>query len=206
MPRAMSRIASAATPATMRVGGMLSLPAWALEDEAEESGWQVDPLHLELLDELRTDASGLEAALDLALDDARLLEDEDVLHDDHVTFHPLDLGDVRDAPGAVLEPGLVDDEVHGGGDLLADGAERQVHAGHEHHGLQARKHVARAVRVAGGHRAVVARVHRPEHVQRLAAAALSHDDPVGPHPQGVPDQLADRDLALAFDVGRARFE
>src|SRR5664280_3774925 len=136
MPTAMSRIASAATAATIRVGCTMDLPAFALEDEAEESGWQVDPLHLELLDELRTNAGGLEAALDLALDDARLLEDEDVLHDDHVTLHSLDLGDVRDAPGAVLEPGLVHDEVHGRRDLLADGAERQVHAGHQDHRLE----------------------------------------------------------------------
>ena len=39
---------------------------------------------------------GLEAALDLAFDDPGLLEDEDVLHDDDVTFHALDLGDVDD--------------------------------------------------------------------------------------------------------------
>src|SRR5664280_1755877 len=164
MPTAMSRIASAATAATIRVGCTMGLPAFALEDEAEESGRQVDPLHLELLDELRTDAGRLEAALDLALDDARLLEDEDVLHHDHVAFHPLDLGDVRDTPRSILEPGLVDDEVHGGGDLLADGAERKVYAGHQDHRLEAGEHVARAVRVAGGHRAVVAGIHRLEHV------------------------------------------
>src|SRR5664280_1908061 len=164
MPTAMSRIASAATAATIRVGCTMDLPAFALEDEAEESGRQVDPLHLELLDELRTNASGLEAALDLALDDARLLEDEDVLHHDDIALHPLDLGDVRDATGAVLEPGLVDDEVDGRRDLLADRAEREVHAGHQDHRLETGEHVARAVRVAGGHRAVVAGIHRLEHV------------------------------------------
>ena len=46
---------------------------------------------------------GLQPALDLALDDAGLLEDEDVLHDDDVTFHALDLGDVDDLARAVLE-------------------------------------------------------------------------------------------------------
>ena len=44
----------------------------------------------------------LQAALMLALGDAGLLEGEDVLHDDDVAFHALDLGDVRDPAGAVL--------------------------------------------------------------------------------------------------------
>src|SRR4051812_6100415 len=91
--------------------------------EAEESGRQVDAHDLELLAELGADAGGLEEALDLALDDSGLLEREDVLHDDHVAFHPLDLGDVGDLSSAVLEAVLVNDQVDGGGDLLADGLE-----------------------------------------------------------------------------------
>ena len=39
-----------------------------------------------------------------------------------------------------------------------------------------------------------------------AAAALADDDPVGAHAQGVAHQLADRDRALALDVGRARLQ
>ena len=50
--------------------------------------------------------------------------------------------------------------------------------------------------------AVVAGVHRLEHVERLGAAALADDDPVGPHSQGVLDQVAGRDLALPLDVRR----
>ena len=142
----------------------------------------------------------LEAALDLALDDAGLLEDEHVLHDDDVAFHALDLGDVDDLAGPVLEPALLDDQVDRRGDLLADGADRQVDAGHEDHRLEPRQHVARAVGVAGRHRAVVAGVHGLEHVQRLAGAALPDDDPVGPHAERVADELADRDRALALDV------
>ena len=52
-------------------------------------------------------------------------------------------------------------------------------------------------------RAVVAGVHRLEHVERLGAANLADDDPVGPHAQAVPDEVADRHLALALDVRRA---
>ena len=55
-------------------------------------------------------------------------------------------------------------------------------------------------------RAVVARVHGLEHVERLGAAALADDDAVGPHAQAVPDEVADRDLALALDVRRARLQ
>ena len=62
------------------------------------------------------------------------------------------------------------------------------------------------VRVAGRQRAVVAGRHRLEHVQRLAGAALADDDPVGPHVHRVAQQVADRDLALALEVRRARLE
>ena len=55
-------------------------------------------------------------------------------------------------------------------------------------------------------RPFVARVHRLEHVERLGAANLADDDAVGAHAQGVADEVADRDLALALDVLRARFE
>ena len=48
-----------------------------------------------------------------------------------------------------------------------------------------REHVARGVGVAGRQRAVVARVHRLEHVQRFATAALADDDALGPHAQAL---------------------
>ena len=91
-------------------------------------------------------------------------------------------------------------------DLLADGADRQVDAGHQDHRLEAGERVARGVGVDRGHRAVVAGVHRLEHVERLAAADLADDDAVGPHTQEFRTRSRDRDLALAFDVGRARLE
>src|SRR6478752_230326 len=174
--------------------------------EAEEARRQVDAHDLELLDELRPDPGRLEPALDLALDDAGLLEDEDVLHDDDIAFHALDLGDVDDLPGPVLEAALLDDEVHRGRDLLPDGPQGQVDAGHQDHRLEARQHVARAVGVAGRHRAVVAGVHGLEHVQGLTGTALSDDDPVRTHAQGVAHELADRDGALALDVRGPGFQ
>src|SRR4029079_1994792 len=122
MPIAIRKIAAAATPATASVNGSTGQPPPCSVRVAEEARRQMDAHHLELLDELRPDACRLEPALDLSFDDARLLEDEDVLHDDDVAFHALDLGDVRDLPGPVLEAGLVDDQVDRRRDLLADGA------------------------------------------------------------------------------------
>src|SRR3989442_12355066 len=97
---------------------------------AEDVRRELDAGGVELRHELRADAGGPQAADDLAVDVAGLLEDEDVLHDDDLAFHALYLGDRHDLARSVLEPGDLDDEVHGGGDLLADGALRQGDAAH----------------------------------------------------------------------------
>ena len=167
---------------------------------------QLDTGPLELAHERRPDAGRLQGALDLAVAVPGLDEAEDVLGEDLVVLDPVDLGDVDDLARAVLEPRRVDDEVDGRGDLLADRPQRQLVAGHEDHRLEAPEHVLGAVGVAGRQRAVVAGRHRLEHVQRLARAALADDDPVGSHVHRVPQQVPDRDLALAFEVGRPRLE
>src|SRR5712671_2558864 len=117
-PRAMRMIDSAAKVATIRLVGFMTGRPDSVR-EPEDAVRQVDAQAVERLDELRTNAGRLEMALDRAVHDAGLLPQEDVLHDDDVAFHPLDLGDVGDPAGAVLEAGLMDDEVHGRGDLLA---------------------------------------------------------------------------------------
>ena len=53
---------------------------------------------------------------------------------------------------------------------------------------------------------IVAGRHGLEHVERLTRAALADDDPVGAHVHRVAEQVADRDLPFAFEVGRARLE
>src|SRR3954465_8898540 len=111
MPAAISRIANAAAPATAIVMVSTSANPPSSVREAEDVRCHVDAHDLELLDELGPDAGWLQAALDLAFDDPGLLEDEDILHDDDVTFHPLDFGDVGDLARAVLEAALVDDQV-----------------------------------------------------------------------------------------------
>ena len=52
----------------------------------------------------------------------------------------------------------------------------------------------------------MAGVHRLQHVERFLAADLADDDAVGAHTQGVDQQLALPDGALAFDVRRPRLE
>ena len=54
--------------------------------------------------------------------------------------------------------------------------------------------------------AVVAGVHRLQHVQRFFAADLADDDAIRPHTQRVDHQVALLDRALALDVRRARFQ
>src|SRR5436190_1102621 len=130
------------------------------------------------------------------------LEAIQLLQRDHVGLHSLDLGDRYHLARAVVDPLEVQNEVDGRCDLLADRPQRQVVAGHQHHRLQARERISRRVGVHGGERAVVARVQRLQHVQRLGTADLAHDDAVGAHAQGVTDEVADRDLALALDVLR----
>ena len=53
---------------------------------------------------------------------------------------------------------------------------------------------------------VVAGIHRLQHVERFFAADLADDDAVGPHTEGVDDELALPDGALALDVGGAGLE
>ena len=55
----------------------------------------------------------------------------------------------------------------------------------------------------GAGAAVVAGVQRGEQIDHLRAANLADDYPVGPHPQRLPDEIADGHLADAFHVGAA---
>src|SRR6185503_5559191 len=167
---------------------------------------KLDARSLELLAELRANARRAQAALHLAVDECGLLEHEDVLQDDCVTFHALDLGDVRDLARAVLQTGDLHDEVERGRDLLAHRALRQVDAGHEAHRLDAGDHVSRRVRVTGRKASIVTSVHGLEHRERLTTTDLTDDDALWAHTEGVLHEIHDRDLALAFDVRRARLE
>src|SRR3546814_9546854 len=66
--------------------------------------------------------------------------------------------------------------------------------------------LARAVGVERAHRAVMAGVHRGQHVEALRSANFAQDDAVRPHTQGVDDKIADGDGAIAFQIGGARLQ
>ena len=84
--------------------------------------------------------------------------------------------------------------------------ERQLDVGHEAQRLEA---VQRVVRIGGVHRrerAAVARGHRLDEIERLAAAALADDDAIGPHTQRRAQKIADGHGAATLGVGRARLQ
>src|SRR2546429_432644 len=134
----------------------------------------------------------------------RGLRNEDVLERDHVRLHAEHLGDVRDPAGAVDQARDLDQEIEGACDLLADRAMGQLDARRHDERFESRERVAWGVRVDRRQRALMARVHRLEHVERLGASDLADDDAVGAHSQRVTHELADADLTLAFDVRRPR--
>ena len=74
---------------------------------------QVDVSGFDALDEFGPDAGRAETSNDSAALDTRLLEDEDVRHDDDIAFHALHFSDVHHFPGTVLHPLLMDDQVNG---------------------------------------------------------------------------------------------
>ena len=97
----------------------------------EESVWESDTAGFEVFDASGADTGGFEVPegssvfIDSILDKA-----EDVLHDDDVTFHSDDFGDVGDFARAALESTGLDDEVYCGGDLFADSEHWEIEAAH----------------------------------------------------------------------------
>src|SRR6185312_2384375 len=98
------------------------------------------------------------------------------------------------------------DQVDRFGDLPADRFLGYLDVAHQDHVLHTAEALARAVGVEGTHRTVVAGIHRGEEVETLRAANFAEDDPVRPHTQGVLDQIADGDRALAFEVRWTGFQ
>src|SRR5690349_11954643 len=97
----------AATTRSRRAMYVMTPSLSVQEDFAEHVDRQVDAHLLELLVRLRARARGPELAYDLAALIPCLLEAKDILKDDGVAFHPLNLGDVGDLPRAVLQTLLV---------------------------------------------------------------------------------------------------
>jgi len=84
--------------------------------------------------------------------------------------------------------------------IVSNGSRGKVLPGLEHQRLETDKGLVRVVGVQRRHRAIVAGVHRLEHVQGFTATALTDDDVIGPHTQTALDELPNRHRALALDV------
>ena len=96
--------------------------------------------------------------------------------------------------------GDLDDQIDRADDLGADGLGRQAHVAHLNHIFDAGQCVAGVVGMDRRHAAVVAGVHRLQHVESLAAADFTDDDAIGAHPQGVANEFALIDFALALQA------
>ena len=83
---------------------------------------------------------------------------------------------------------------------------RPIEAGGQRERLEPGRHVDGGVGVQGAAATVVAGVEGGQQVHHLGAADLADDQPVGTHPQGLPDQGAEVDGPLALDVGRPPLE
>src|SRR3972149_8083312 len=96
--------------------------------------------HEQFVRELRADSRRHEIAHHLALwSDAFLPVRKDVLHDDDVAFHAGDLGEGYYLPRPVGHPRELYHDVYRGGHLLPYRTLGQVHARHQHHGLEPRE-------------------------------------------------------------------
>src|SRR3990172_5990346 len=173
----------------------------------ENLGFEMDSRGVDDVEELRPHPGGVELTLYLSLiGQPLLLVHEDVLHDQDIPFHPGDFGYLDDLARPVAQPRHLDHDVQGGAHLFPDRPCGKVISRHQDHRLEARQGVTRGIRVDGRYGAVVPRVHRLQHVQRLASPNLPDDDPVGPHPKGIPDEIPLRHGSLPFDIGGAGLE
>ncbi len=134
------------------------------------------------------------------------VEEKQILEHDDFALRTLHLSDVRDLPGAVFEPRLMQDQVDGRRHLLADRALSQLDVGHHHHRFHPRQRVSWRVGVNSGDGAIVARVHRLEHVEGGLVTYFADDDPVWPHTHRVADEVTDGDLTAFLQVGRPRLQ
>src|SRR3989304_1414255 len=152
----------------------------------ENLGFEMDSRGVDDGEELRPHPGGVELTLYLSLiGQPLLLVHEDVLHDQDIPFHPGDFGYLDDLSRPVAQPRHLDHDVQGGAHLFPDCPCGKVISRHQDHRLETRQGVTRGIRGDGRYGAVVPRVHRLQHVQRLASPTLPADDPVGPHPKGI---------------------
>jgi hypothetical protein len=98
----------------------------------------------------------------------------------------------------------VDDSVQGCGDLTVDGFSGKACGAGQC--FQAGWDIGGGIRVEGAASAFVTGVKRGQEIYDLRTANLADDEPVWAHPEGLSDEIPERDATDAFEVGRAGFE
>src|SRR5579883_642963 len=173
----------------------------------EDGRRNLDAAYLQTIKNLGRRSRGAEAALHFAgIGHAQAFEGEDLLQLHLVVFHAQDFRNAENFAGAVLQSRNLHHHFDGAGQLLQNHPRGNLQVGHHHHGFQAGEGVARRIGMDGAHGALHAGVHGLQHIERFSAAALAHDDAVGPHTQRRPQQNPLIDAAFLVDIGRPRFE
>ena len=122
------------------------------------------PVPFQAIHERRHDTGGDKLADDFTVFDPPLLKLEDRLGCDGAPFHAGDFGKFDHLSAAVAQSRQLDDDVDGGGGLLAQRSFRQVDSRHQHHGFQPRESVASAISVNRADGTVMTGVHGLHHV------------------------------------------
>ena len=206
--RTSSAAATATTPTTSSIGDMVTNPPGGRLGRPEDPRGQPDPEVVELVGEPRPHAGGHRLAEELAVrvDAGGVVEEEGVLEGDGLPSMPCT--SVTCVTRRVPSRSRVICTTTSTAEAICSRIARSGRSMPAMSTRVSRRAIASRGRVGvhGGQRAVVAGVHRLEHVQGLAAAALADDDAVGPHAERVAHQVADGDRALALDVGRPRLQ
>ena len=111
-------------------------------------------------------------------------------------------GDFAESPPSGAIAGDVQQHLNRGGQLTMQ--RTTIQAAQSTQRLQPSRDLARIVGMHCARAAVVAGVERREQIDHFGAPDLADDDAVRPHPQCLPDELAHRNFADAFDVGASR--
>jgi hypothetical protein len=133
------------------------------------------------------------------------LERCDVIGGDHIAFHADHLAHLDKATLTIAHAFYLHNDIQGSDDLSSNRPRRQIYLSHLHHVFDTGQGVASAVSMHRGDRAVMAGVHRLQHVKCFSAAHLAYDDPIRTHAQGIPHQIALGHLPRAFQAGRPSF-
>lgn len=83
--------------------------------------------------------------------------------------------------------------------------EREIGAA-ERHGLEPCQHIGGRIGMTGREGAVVAGIHRLQHIEGLGAAHFADNDAVGVHAETGANQVGNANLALPFGIPVAGFK